>query len=112
MEFTRSSDSVIVATKVVIVADLGSQAGLVKRNYLMAITCSHSEASQRIVVATVGQSLPFGVAAASEGSLQDSSFAAAITGLSADSLTFTAASGSSFITSAAASAAGTGDPCS
>ena len=56
MEFARSSDSVIVAIKVVIVTGLNFLAGLAMRNYLVAITCSHSEVSQRIVIATAGQS--------------------------------------------------------
>ena len=56
MEFTRSSDSAIVAIKVVIVTGLNFLAGLAMRNYLVAITCSHSEVSQRIVIATAGQS--------------------------------------------------------
>ena len=53
---------------IVIVMGSSFLAGLVVRNYLMAIACSHSEVSQRIVVTTVDQSLPFEVAAASEGS--------------------------------------------
>ena len=56
MEFTRSSDSVIVTIKVVIVADSSFLAGLVMRNYLVAIACLNSKASQRIVVATASQS--------------------------------------------------------
>ena len=56
MEFTRSSDSVIVTIKVVIVAGLSFLARLAMRSYLVAIACSHSEVSQRIVVATAGQS--------------------------------------------------------
>ena len=51
MEFTRSSDSAIVTIKVVIVTGSSFLAGLVVRNYLMAIACSHSEVSQRIVAA-------------------------------------------------------------
>ena len=38
------------------------------QNYLVAITYSNSEVSQRTVIAIAGQSLPFEVAAASEGS--------------------------------------------
>ena len=68
MEFTRSSDSVIVTIKVVIVAGSSFLARLAMRNYLVAIACSHSEVSQRIVVATTSQNLPFEVAATSEGS--------------------------------------------
>ena len=112
MEFTRSSDSAIVAIKVVIVTGLNFLAGLAMQNYLVAITYSNSEVSQRTVIAIAGQSLPFEVAAASEGSLQDSSFTVAITGLSADSLASIATSGSGLITSTAASSTGTRDSCS
>ena len=54
MEFTRSSDSAIVTIKVVIVTGSSFQAGLAMQNYLVAIACSRSEASQRIVIATIG----------------------------------------------------------
>ena len=68
VEFTRSSDSAIVAIKVVIVTGLNYLAGLAMQNYLVAITYSNSEVSQRTIIAIAGQSLPFEVAAASEGS--------------------------------------------